>query len=103
MLEREKLISTYIGMGVAISHGESSFKDSIIKSGIILLKVKDGIDFGSEKAYLIFAMAGLGNDHIKILSNIAMLTEDRETIENIINANSKNEIINIISRNINLG
>lgn len=101
MLEREKLISTYIGMGVAIPHGESSFKDSVKKSGIVLLQVKDGVKFGEEKAYLIFAIAGVGNEHIKILSNIAEIIEDKNIVKQMVNTNNKSEIINIILGNIN--
>ncbi len=100
MLEREKLISTYIGMGVAIPHGEGSFKDSVKKSGIVLLQVKDGVDFGDEKAYLVFGIAGVGNEHIKILSSIATTIEDKTMVEKLISTNSKKEVIDIISKDM---
>lgn len=35
MLEREKLVSTYMGMGVAIPHGTSQAKGTVKKSGIV--------------------------------------------------------------------
>lgn len=101
MLEREKLISTYIGMGVAIPHGENNVKDSVKKSGIVLLQVRDGVYFDNEKAYLIFGIAGIGNDHIKILSNIASTVEDETSVKKLIETNDKKEIIDIILKNVN--
>lgn len=101
MLEREKLISTYIGMGVAIPHGENNVKDSVKKSGIVLLQVRDGVYFDNEKAYLIFGIAGIGNDHIKILSNIASVVEDELSVKKLIDTNDKKEIVDIILKNVN--
>lgn len=101
MLEREKLISTYIGMGVAIPHGENNVKDSVKKSGIVLLQVRDGVYFDNEKAYLIFGIAGIGNDHIKILSNIASTVEDETSVKKLIETNDKKEIVDIILKNVN--
>lgn len=101
MLEREKLISTYIGMGVAIPHGENNVKDSVKKSGIVLLQVRDGVYFDNEKAYLIFGIAGIGNDHIKILSNIASTVEDETSVKKLIETNDKKEIVDMILKNVN--
>lgn len=96
MIKRENTISTYIGMGVAIPHGEGSVKDKILKSGISLIRVKDGVKFGEEKAYLIFGIAGKGNDHIKILSNIADIISEEDNMDKLMESNDKKEILNII-------
>ena len=50
MVEREKLVSTYMGMGVAIPHGTSQKKGTVKKSGVVLLQYPQGVDFGDEKA-----------------------------------------------------
>ena len=100
MLLREKSISTYIGMGVAIPHGETKFKDCIKRSGVVLLQVKEGVDFGEDKAYLIFGIAGVGDEHLKILSNIATVIEDEVIVKELITSSDKKEIINIILKSI---
>jgi mannitol/fructose-specific phosphotransferase system IIA component len=71
MLQREKDLTTYIGYGVAIPHGVGKAKEFINKSGIVVLQFPEGIDFDGEKAYLVIGIAGVGNEHIEILSNIA--------------------------------
>ena len=49
MLEREKTVSTYMGLGVAIPHGTSEAKDEVKKTGIVMLQYPEGVDFGDEK------------------------------------------------------
>lgn len=98
MLRREALVSTYIGMGVAIPHGENDVKKSIIKSGITFVQVKDGVLFGDDMAYLIVGIAGAGDDHIKILSNLAEIVGDEENLRRLKESESKREILNIILR-----
>ncbi|WP_343119298.1 PTS sugar transporter subunit IIA, partial [Clostridioides difficile] len=71
MLEREKVMTTYMGMGVAIPHGVNEAKKEILSSGIVILQFPNGIDFDGEKAYLLIGIAGVGDEHLEILSNIA--------------------------------
>ncbi len=98
MLRRESLVSTYIGMGVAIPHGENDVKSSIIKSGITFIQLRDGVCFGEDMAYLIVGIAGVGDDHIRILSNLAEIIGDEENLKRLKESNSKKEILDIILR-----
>ena len=52
MVDRENMVSTYMGMGVAIPHGTSNAKETVKKSGIVVMQYPEGVDFGDEKAYL---------------------------------------------------
>lgn len=78
MVEREKDITTYIGNGVAIPHGVGASKKYIKSSGITILQFPEGVSFGDEIAYLIVGIAGINDEHIGILSNIATLMLERE-------------------------
>lgn len=81
MIEREKLTTTYMGMGLAIPHGTSEAKDSVKKTGIVLVQYPDGVDFGDEKAQLIVGIAGIGDEHLDLLSKICEALEDEEVLE----------------------
>lgn len=83
MLKREKLVTTYMGMGVAIPHGTDDAKHTVKKSGIVVLQYPEGVDFGDEKAYLVFGIAGVGDEHLEILGNIAGTLEDEELLEEL--------------------
>lgn len=81
MQEREKLVSTYMGLGVAIPHGTTEAKGAVKKSGIVMLQYPDGVDFGDEKAQLVFGIAGVGNEHLDLLANISNALEDEDFLE----------------------
>lgn len=98
MLERERDICTYIGKGIAIPHGVSAAKSKIKKSGIVVLQFPDGVPFGEEKAYLVIGIAGIGNEHLSILANIAGALEgDDDIVEKLRQAKDPDEIHRIFT------
>lgn len=83
MQEREKIVSTYMGMGVAIPHGTTQAKDTVKKTGIVLLQYPEGVDFGDEKAQLVFGIAGIGDEHLELLGKICAMLEDENLLETL--------------------
>lgn len=83
MQEREKLTTTYMGMGVAIPHGTSQAKGTVKKTGIVILQYPEGVDFGDEKAQLVFGIAGIGDEHLDLLSKICGMLEDEDVLETL--------------------
>lgn len=83
MQEREKLTTTYMGMGVAIPHGTTQAKGTVKKTGIVLLQYPEGVDFGDEKAQLVFGIAGIGDEHLDLLAKICDMLEDEEVLETL--------------------
>lgn len=83
MQEREKLVTTYMGMGVAIPHGTTQAKGTVKKTGIVLLQYPEGVDFGEEKAQLVFGIAGIGDEHLDLLSKICEMLEDEDVLETL--------------------
>ncbi len=81
MVERENRVSTYMGMGIAIPHGTSEAKGTVKKTGIVLLQYPEGVDFGKEKAQLVIGIAGIGDEHLQLLSNICNILEDEAVLE----------------------
>ena len=39
------------------------------------------VDFGDEKAELVFGIAGIGDEHLELLSKICEVLEDEEVLE----------------------
>lgn len=94
MLEREKIVSTYIGRGLAIPHGTSETKALVRVSGIVILQYPDGVDFGEEKARLVIGIAGVGDAHLDILAKIASALDDEEVLERLSVTDNPEEIFN---------
>lgn len=89
MIERENTMTTYMGMGFAIPHGTNEGKKDVKNSGIVVLQFPEGVDFDDEKTYIILGIAGVGNEHLEILSKLAILLDD-ELTEELKNCNDKN-------------
>ena len=81
MLEREKVFTTYMGMGIAIPHGTSEAKAQVKKTGITLVQYPEGVDFGDEKANLVFGIAGIGDEHLDMIQKIVVALDNPEELE----------------------
>ncbi|WP_391119549.1 PTS sugar transporter subunit IIA [Psychrobacillus sp. L3] len=94
MLVREEMTSTYMGNFVAIPHGTDDAKREVKESGIVIIQVPDGVDFGGGNIVkLVFGIAGKGDDHLGILSNIAITVSEIENVEKIVQATSREEVL----------
>lgn len=97
MKAREEEVTTYMGNGVAIPHGMNEYKKQIMESGIVIAQYPNGVDFGSgNTAYVVIGIAGIGDEHIEILSKIALTIQYEENVEKLRNAKTPEEIMSII-------
>jgi len=99
MLEREELLSTFIGNGVAIPHGTNESKQWIQSTGISFLQIPEGVDFGNgQLAYVVIGIAAVGDEHLVLLANIAQVCSEEENITKLIQAKNPQEIIEMFER-----
>lgn len=98
MLEREALTSTYMGNFIAIPHGTEDAKESVKQSGISIIQVPDGVDFGNGNIVkLLIGIAGKNNEHLDILSQIAIVCSEEENVEKLVRATSADEILELFA------
>ena len=83
MLARERIATTYLGMGIAIPHGTAEAKSRIRRSGIVVMQYPEGVAFGDERAQLVIGIAGAGDEHIEILARVTSALEDEEVLERL--------------------
>ena len=96
MLEREKSVSTFMGNDVAIPHGTNDSKQWVTRSGLSIITVPDGVEYGDgEVAKLVIGIAGKGDDHLEMLSKISIVVAEEENVERIVNAQTKEELLAI--------
>jgi len=98
ILDREKIMSTGVGKGFAIPHGKTNAVNDIIAA---FGKTTRDIDYDAldgNPVHFVFLLVGrddMVGKHIKLLSRISRLMNKDEFREKLINAGSKEEIINI--------
>ena len=99
VVEREKIMSTGIGDGIAIPHGKS---DAIVHLAAALGIHKRGVDFEAldgEPAYVFFLLvspANVSGPHIKALARISRLLKNDDFKKRLISAADAAEIMRLI-------
>ena len=84
MLAREETMSTYLGNGVAIPHGQYENRDDVFQTAISVLQIPEGVEWeDGEKAYLIIGIAATSDEHVGVLSKLAEVVEDEDLVEKL--------------------
>lgn len=99
IIDREKIVSTGIGMAVAIPHAKlSSYDDFFIAIGILARGV-DWNTIDGSSVRIIFMIGGPDDkqtQYLQILSGITNAVKDEERRKKLINASSPEEIIELL-------
>jgi fructose-specific phosphotransferase system IIA component len=99
VLEREKVMSTGIGDGIAIPHGKS---DAVIRLAAALGTQRRGVEFEAldgEAAYVFFLLvspANISGPHIKALARISRLLKNDDFKKKLIASSTAEEVISAI-------
>lgn len=80
MLQREASVSTYMGNELAIPHGTNETKDEILASGLSVTRYDGGVDWDGNPVTFVVGIAGRGDEHLEILSQIALLFSDEDEV-----------------------
>ncbi|AWB87169.1 PTS sugar transporter subunit IIA [Mycetocola zhujimingii] len=96
MLEREASVSTYMGNFLAIPHGTNDAKDAIVRSALSIVRYTNPIDWDGDEVRFAVGIAGLNNEHLEILSKIAIVFSDEDEVSKLINAADANELFALL-------
>ena len=96
MLEREASVSTYMGNFLAIPHGTNEAKDAITRSALSLVRYDTPIDWDGDEVRFAVGIAGLNNEHLEILSKIAIVFSDEDEVQKLIDAADANELFTLL-------
>ncbi|WP_307337664.1 PTS sugar transporter subunit IIA [Caldalkalibacillus uzonensis] len=98
MFEREALTSTYMGNFVAIPHGTEDARNLVKHAGISVVQIPDGVDYGDgHTAKILIGIAGKNDEHLAILSKIAIVCSEEENIQKIIEAAREEDILHLLN------
>ena len=94
MFEHEKLVSTFVGNAVAIPHGTGESKQWVARSGLSVITVPEGVEYGDGNVVrLVVGIAGKGDEHLEMLSKIATVCVEKDNVEQIVRAETKEELL----------
>ncbi|MEM1282463.1 MAG: PTS sugar transporter subunit IIA [Chlamydiota bacterium] len=100
IIDREKIVSTGIGMAVAIPHAKlASYDDFFISIGIL----SKGVDWNTidgSPVRIVFMIGGPDDkqtEYLQILSGITSAVKDEDRRKKIINAGTAQEVLDLLS------
>jgi mannitol/fructose-specific phosphotransferase system IIA component len=97
MLTREQSMSTSLGNGVAIPHGMDENRAQVLKTGISVLQLMEGVEWDEgEKVSLIIGIASSSDEHVGVLSNLAEVVEDEEALAELLRTDNPDVIMNYL-------
>jgi nitrogen PTS system EIIA component len=98
--EREKMLSTAVGRGVAIPHPRIPSYLLFKEPHIIIAKVKAGVDFDApdkQKVYLFFMPCAPSEYvHVRLIAKISKLLHIPDVIERLKNSTETKDVIQIL-------
>ncbi|MCC2030139.1 PTS sugar transporter subunit IIA [Microbacterium tenebrionis] len=97
MRQREETVSTFMGNGLAIPHGTNETKEAILASGLSVVRYDGGVDWAGEQATFVIGIAGRGDEHLEILSQIAILFSDEDDVAKLNAAQTPDELFALLS------
>ena len=97
MLAREETMSTYLGEGVAIPHGQYDNRADIFETGISVLQIPEGVIWeDGEKAYLVIGIAASQDEHVGVLAKLAEAIEDEDITQKLHTTTDPEEVLAIL-------
>lgn len=85
MLTREQQNATYLGRGIAIPHGTVNNRDDVLKTGLKVVQIPNGVAWGDagEPAFLAIGIASRSNEHLQLLKRLTQLLDEPSILKQI--------------------
>ncbi len=95
MIENVEKLGPYIILSDDVAMPHSRPEDGVKKTGISLLKLDEGVDFGENSSIrLIFILAAKdSNSHIDMITELVNMLQDDEKLNRVLNSKTENEIL----------
>lgn len=96
MRQRESLVSTFMGNGLAIPHGTNEAKEAILASAMTVVRYEEPIDWGGNPVRVVAAIAGKDGGHMTVLSSLALVFSDDSAVEQLLAAESPQQVLDLL-------
>ena len=98
MFDREKVANTYLANGIAIPHGMPENRELVLKTGIAVLQVPDGVEWNEgEIVHLVVGIAAASGEHLGILRKLTGVVSDEELAASLSVTTDKLDIIEALT------
>ena len=96
MHTRESSVSTHMGNGLAIPHGTNEAKGAIRRTAISFVRYDEPVDWNGKPAEFVLGIAGAGDDHLALLSRIAEVFTDDQSVARLRDARAPEDVLTVL-------
>ncbi|OHX20976.1 phosphoenolpyruvate--protein phosphotransferase, partial [Chromobacterium sphagni] len=94
LLRREAVANTYLGNGIAIPHGMAEDRAQVLRTGIAILQIPDGLEWHpGQRTHLLCAIAARSDDHLVMLRQLTRLLQDEARLLPLFSTTDPGELI----------
>jgi mannitol/fructose-specific phosphotransferase system IIA component len=86
-----------MGEGVAIPHGTNESKGAVRRNALSFTRFPDGVDWNGKPVTIAIGIAAQGNDHVGILSKLAMILVDPAKAEQLRNTTDAQQVLDLLT------
>jgi mannitol/fructose-specific phosphotransferase system IIA component len=97
MWEREQIISSYMGEGVALPHGTDDSRKHVNFAQLVFVRFTKPVSFQGEEVRLCIGIAAKGDEHGELLGNLAEKLLDEESYNTLMETMSTSELLELIN------
>lgn len=99
MLEREQLVSTYLGESIAVPHGTIAAKEHVKRTGIVICQYPAGVAFGEdadEMARLVIGIAARNDEHMQVITRLTNALDEPGLIDRLASTQDPQEFLDLL-------
>ena len=98
MRARERIVSTYLGNGIALPHGTDEGRAAVRRTGLAVAQFPGGVLWGEERAYLVIGLAALAEEHIGVMARLATILGDEVLCQRLAVTTDADEIYRTLTQ-----
>jgi PTS system mannitol-specific IIA component len=97
MQDRESVVSTYVGEGIALPHATVGSHAEVHRDALALLRFPTGIDWDGESVTVVIAVAAHGRGYIGLISQLATTLLDPARAEALRTATTAEDVYDVFA------
>lgn len=97
MVEREAMLSSYVGEGFALPHGTDEGRAMVRRATMAVLQFPGGVDWDGQPAQVAVAIAAAEGEHMAVMSRLAQVLMDPDAAERLRTTDDPDEVLAILA------
>lgn len=97
IVEREAMVSSYVGEGFALPHGTDEGRGMVRRATMAFLQFPGGVDWDGQTAYVAIPLAAAQDEHMAVMSTLARVLMDPEAAERLRTTDDPDEVLALLA------